>query len=149
MSPSVRAALSVGKMKEYRTRRSTLALTFGFLVVLTAATVFGLFFAEPRWFFAAMLLALVWEWNRHLRAPITVRLADDGSVELRTPIGRSEIDVKTIKRIRRVGRYCSIEHDGRTTNLYANMDGLDDFLSQLQTANPELEVTKYTWGRKR
>lgn len=138
-----------GAMKEYRTRRSTLALTFGFLIVLTLATGFGLFFAEPRWFFAAMLLVLIWEWSRHLRAPIAVRLADDGSVEFRTLIGHRAIDAKAIKRIRRVGRYCSIEHGGRTTNLYANMEGLEEFVSHLRAANPDLEVTRFTWGQKR
>lgn len=136
-------------MKEYRIRRSTLAFTFGFLSVLTLVTVFGLLFAEPRWFFAAILLALAWEWNRHLKAPIKVRIVDDGSVEFHTLIGRSEIDPQQIERIRRAGRYCSIEHGGRTTNLYANMEGLEEFLSHLQSANPALEVTKFTWGQKR
>ena len=138
-----------GAMKEYRTKKSTLAFTFAFLLVLTLVTVFGLFFAEPRWFFAVILLALVWEWNRHLRAPIRVRVSDDGSIEFRTLIGRREIEATTIERIRRAGRYCSIEHGGRTTNLYANMEGLEDFLSHLRAANPELEVTRFTWGQKR
>ncbi len=136
-------------MREYKTKTSTLALTFGFLTILTLTTGFGLFFAEPRWFFAAILLALVWEWSRHLRAPIKVRVADDGSIEFHTLIGRSGIDPKEIKRVRRAGRYCSIEHGGRTTNLYANMDGLEEFLAHLQSANPALEVTKFTWGQKR
>jgi hypothetical protein len=136
-------------MKEYRTKGSTLAFTFGSLVVLTLVTGFGLFFAEPRWFFAAILLALLWEWNRHLRAPVSVQVRDDGSIEFRTPVGRSEIEAGEIERIRRAGRYCSIEHAGRTTNLYANMEGLEEFLSHLQAANPDLEVTKFTWGQKR
>jgi hypothetical protein len=136
-------------MREYKTRKSTLALTFGFLIVLTLVTVFGLFFAEPRWFFAAVLLALIWEWNRHLKAPIKARIADDGSVEFHTLIGRRRVDPREIRRIRRAGRYCSIEHGGRTTNLYANMEGLEEFLSRLQSANPALEVTKFTWGQKR
>lgn len=136
-------------MKEYRAKRSTLAFTFGFLIVLTLATGFGLLFAEPRWFFAAILLALLWEWNRHLRAPVDVRVADDGAIEFRSLIGHSEVDPSEIERIRRAGRYCSIEHGGRTTNLYANMEGLEEFLSHLQAANPNLEVTRFTWGQKR
>ncbi|MGD8869437.1 MAG: hypothetical protein PVI01_17590 [Gemmatimonadales bacterium] len=136
-------------MKEYRIKRSTLAFTLGFLVVLTLVTGFGLFFAEPRWFFAAMLLVLLWEWNRHLRAPVEVRVADGGAIEFRSLIGHSEVDPSEIQRVRRAGRYCSIEHGGRTTNLYANMDGLEEFLSHLQAANPNLEVTRFTWGQKR
>lgn len=136
-------------MKEYTTKRSTLTFTFGFLIVLTLVTGFGLLFAEPRWFFAAILLALVWEWDRHLKAPHTVRVGDDGSIEFRSFVGRKIVDPKEIKRIRRAGRYCSIEHGGRTANLYANMEGLEEFLSHLQSVNPALEVTKFTWGQKR
>jgi hypothetical protein len=136
-------------MKEYRAKRSTVILTLGFLTVLTGLSFVGLFFAEPRWFFVVILFALAWEWYRHLRAPVKIAVRDDGSIVFHTVVGRSRLDPKSIKRIRRAGRYCSLEHGGRTTNLYANMEGLEDFLSHLQSVNPSLEVTKFTWGQKR
>lgn len=136
-------------MKEYKAKRSTVVLTLGFLSVLTALSLVGLFFAEPRWFFVVILFALAWEWYRHLRAPVKIFVKDDGFIVFHTVVGRSRLDPKAIKRIRRAGRYCSLEHGGRTTNLYANMEGLEDFLAHLQSANPTLEVTKFTWGQKR
>ena len=46
-------------MKEYKAKRSTVILTFGFLTVLTGLSLVGLFFAEPRWFFVVILFAKV------------------------------------------------------------------------------------------
>lgn len=136
-------------MKEYEAKRSTTIFLLAFLVVLTGLSIVGLFFAEPRWFFAAILFALAWEWYRHLRAPIKIRVEDDGRIEFRTLLGRRELDAHAVKRIRRAGRYCTLEHGRGTTNLYANMKGLEDFLSDLQAANPEIEVKTFRWGEKR
>ncbi len=136
-------------MKEYRAKKPTVVFTLGFLAVLTVLSVFGVFFAPPRWFFAVLLVALGWEWYRHLRAPVLVRLRDDGSLEFRSLAGRLVLTPQQIKRIRRVGRYWSLEHGGGSINLYANMEGLQDLLADLQAANPSLQVETFTWGRKR
>jgi len=135
-------------MKEYEAKKSTVFLTLGFLTVLTVLSVVGLFFAEPRWFFVVILFALAFEWYRHLRAPVRIRVRDDGTIEFRGTVGRTELDPKDVRRIRRAGRYCSLEHGGKRTNLYANMKGLQDFLSHLQAANPEIEVKTFTWEQK-
>jgi hypothetical protein len=136
-------------MKEYRAKRSTVVLTIGFLVLITVLSVVGLLFAEPRWFFVVILFALAWEWYRHLRAPVRIVVNDDGAMRLRGLVSQIELHPKDITRIRRAGRYCSLEHGGKTTNLYANMEGLQEFLSGLQSANPEIDVKTFTWARKR
>jgi len=136
-------------MKEYRAKRSTVIFTIGFLAVMTVLSVIGLLLAEPRWFFVVVLFALAWEWYRHLRAPVRILVNDDGSMRFRGLLGQTELDPQDITRIRRAGRYCSLEHGGRATNLYANMEGLQDFLSELQSANPEIDVKTFTWAQKK
>jgi hypothetical protein len=135
-------------MKVYRARKSTIRFTLGFLFVLTVLSVFGLFFAEPRWFFVAVLLALTWEWHRHLKAPVEIRVEESGSIGFRSLLGRVVLSPQQIKRVKRAGRYCSLEYDRGSINLYANMEGIQEFLSILQAANPALEVTTFKWGRK-
>lgn len=136
-------------MTEYKARKKTVVLTVGFLAVLTLLSVFGLFFAQPRWFFVAILFALAWEWYRHLRAPVSIRVQDEGTIEFRGLVGRIVLRPEQIKRVRRAGRYCTLEHGGSAINLYTNMERLEEFLSYLQAANPGLEVTTFTFGQKR
>jgi hypothetical protein len=136
-------------MKCYRAKKSTLVFTFGFLVILTALTVFGVFYAEPRLFFVAFLLVLAWRWNQLLKTPVEVRTRDDGVIEFCGAIGRTELRVGQIKRVMRVGRGYWIEHAGGSLNLYGNMEGIDEFLAHLRALNPALEVKRYTpWGQK-
>lgn len=136
-------------MKTYRAKRSTVVFTFGFLVLLTALTIFGAFYAEPQLFFVAFLLVLAWSWNQRLKTPLEVRERDDGVIEFRGVIGRTELRVDEIKRVMRVGRGYWLEHGDGSLNLYGNMEGIEDFLAHLRAANPELEVKRYTpWGQK-
>lgn len=136
-------------MKTYRAKRSTLVFTFGFLGLLTVLTVFGVFYAEPRLFFVAFLLVLAWRWNQLLKTPVEARIGDDGVIEFRGVIGRTELRVGQIKRILRVGRGYWLEHGNGSLNLYGNMEGIEDFLAQLQAMDPALEVKRYTpWGQK-
>ena len=74
---------------------------------------------------------------------------DDGSIRFRGLLSQTELNPKDVTRIRRAGRYCSLEHGGRATNLYANMEGLKEFLSDLQSANPEIDVKTFTWTQKK
>ena len=136
-------------MREYRAKRSTVILTIGFLAAMTVLSVIGLLFAEPRWFFVVILFALAWEWYRHLRAPVRIVVVDDGSIRFRGLLGQIVLDPMDITRIRRAGRYCSLEHGGKTTNLYANMEGLQEFLNELQVKNPAIEVKTFTWAQKK
>ncbi len=136
-------------MKEYRAKKSTLVFTLGFLSVLTAVTIFGVFFAPPRWFFIVLLVAIAWEWYRHLKAPVTIRMRDDGSLEFKSLVGRRMLTPQQIRRVRRVGRYFSLEHEKGSINLYANMEDLQEFLDSLQALNPSLEVKTFSWGAKR
>jgi hypothetical protein len=135
-------------MKCYRAKRSTLVFTFGFLGVLTVLTVFGVFYAEPQLFFAAFLLVLAWRWNQLLKSPVEVRIRDDGALEFRGIIGRTELSVDQIKRVMRVGRGYWLEHNDGSLNLYGNMEGIEDFLAHLRAADPALEVKPFTWGQK-
>jgi hypothetical protein len=138
-----------GEVKSYRAKRSTLVFTFGFLGFLTVLTVFGVFYAEPQLFFAAFLLVLAWRWNQLLKTPVEVRTRDDGVIEFRGVIGRRELRVDEIKSVMRVGRGYWIEHGDGSTNLYGNMEGIEDFLAELRAMNPALEVKRYTpWGQK-
>ncbi|NIN72961.1 MAG: hypothetical protein GTO46_13745 [Gemmatimonadetes bacterium] len=138
-----------GIMKCYRAKRSTLVLTFGFLGILTALTVFGVFYAEPRLFFVAFLFVLAWRWNQLLKTAVEVRARDDRVIEFRGVIGRKELSVDRIRRVMRVGRGYWIEHGDGSINLYGNMEGIDEFLAQLRALNPALEVKRYTpWSQK-
>jgi hypothetical protein len=133
----------------YRAKRSTLVFTFGFLGILTVLTVFGVFYAEPQLFFVAFLLVLAWRWSQLLKTPVEVRTRDDGIIEFRGVIGRSELSVDQLTRVMRVGRGYWIEHGAGSLNLYGNMEGIEEFLAQLRAANPALEVKRYTpWGQK-
>jgi hypothetical protein len=136
-------------MREYRAKRSTVLFTIGFLALMTALSVVGLLLAEPRWFFVVILFALAWERYRHMRAPVRIVVKDDGSMRFRGLLSQTELDPKDITRIRRAGRYCSLEHDGRTTNLYANMEGMKEFLAGLLSANPDIDVKTFTWAQKK
>ncbi|UCC82110.1 MAG: hypothetical protein JSW46_14075 [Gemmatimonadota bacterium] len=135
-------------MKRYRAKRSTVVFTFGFLGFLTALTILGVFFAEPRLFFVAFLLVLAWRWNQLLKTPLEVRTRDDGVIEFRGVIGRRELSVDDIKSVMRVGRGYWIEHTDGSTNLYGNMEGIEELLTELRAMNPALEVKRYTpWGQ--
>jgi hypothetical protein len=135
-------------MKCYRAKRSTLVLTFGFLGLLTALTVFGVFFAEPQLFFVAFLLVLALSWHQRLKTLVEVRTRDDGVIEFRGVIGRGELSVDQIRRVMRVGRGYWIEHTDGSLALYGNMEGIDEFLSELRAMNPALEVKRYIpWGK--
>jgi len=136
-------------VKCYRAKRSTLVFTFGFLGILTALTIFGVFFAEPRLFFAAFLLVLAWRWHQLLKTPVEVRERDDGVIEFRGVVGRKELRVEQIERVMRVGGGYWLEHAGGSLRLYGNMPGIGDFLAHLRAVNPELEVKRYIpWGQK-
>ena len=135
--------------KVYRAKRSTLIFTFGFLSLLTALTIFGVFYAEPQLFFVAFLLVLAWSWNQRLKTLVEVRTRDDGVIEFRGVIGRGELRVDHIRRVMQVGRGYLIEHGDGSLSLYGNMEGINEFLAELRAMNPALEVKRYTpWGQK-
>jgi hypothetical protein len=134
-------------MREYKAKRSTVIFSIGFLAVLTVLSVVGLVFAEPRWFFVVILFALAFEWYRHLKAPVSIRVVDDGSMEFHSFLGRRVLAPTDIKRIRRAGRYCTLEHVGGSINLYSNMEGLEEFVSGLREANSEVDVKTFKWGQ--
>ncbi|UCC72999.1 MAG: hypothetical protein JSV86_00055 [Gemmatimonadota bacterium] len=135
-------------MKSYRAKRSTLVFTLGFLGLLTALTVFGVFYAEPQLFFVAFLLVLAWRWRQILKTPVEVRVRDDGAIEFRGIIGGTVLSVDQIRRVVRVGRGYWLEHADGSLNLYGNMEGIEEFLAELRAVNPELEVKPFTWGQK-
>lgn len=136
-------------MKEYTAKRSTLVFTLGFLGVLTSLTIFGVFFAEPRLFFAAFLLVLAWRWYQILRTPVKIQVKDDDTIEFRGLIGRVVLSPDRIKRIMQVGRGYWVEYPEGSLNVYGNMEGVEDFLSYLKSANPALEVKPFTWLQQR
>ncbi len=76
-------------------------------------------------------------------------MQDDGSLEFRSLVGRRVLAPQQIRRVRRVGRYWSLEHEGGSINLYANMEDLQGFIAGLQAINPSLEIKTFTWGAKR
>ncbi len=136
-------------MKTYRTKKSTLVFTLGFLALITAVTIFGIFYAEPRAFFVALLAVLAFRWYQILKSPAVVVVRDDGVIEFRSPLGRLPLRIEQIKQIKRVGGGYWLEHQSGSLNLYGNMEGIKDLLSQLQAANPALEVKPYTpWGKR-
>ena len=116
---------------------------------MTALTVLGAFYAEPQLFFVAFLLVLAWRWSQLVKTPVEVREREDGVIEFRGVIGRTELRVDQIEKVLRVGRGYWLEHGGGSLNLYGNMEGIEDFLAHLRAANPELEVKRYIpWGQK-
>jgi hypothetical protein len=136
-------------MREYRAKRSTLVFTLGFLGVLTLLTILGVFFAEPRLFFVAFLLVLAWRWYQILKTPVKIQVEDDDTIEFRGLIGRVVLSPDRINRIMRVGRGYWVEYPEGSLNVYGNMEGLEDFLAYLKSANPALEVKPFTWLQQR
>ena len=126
-------------MKRYKAKSGTIVFTVSFLGVLTALTVFGAVYAEPRLFFVAFLAVLAWRWYLISKMPVEVRIRDDGSLEFRRLVGRSQIlEPHQIKQLKRIGRGVWLEHDSGSLSLYGNMQGLDELLWELRVRNPAL-----------
>jgi hypothetical protein len=127
-------------MRRYNVKRSVVVVTLSFLGLLTLLTLFGLFYARPRVFFAALLAYAGWRWYGIVRTPVSLAVRDDGRVELRGLIGRRVLDAEAIRRIRRVGRGYVLEHAGGSIPLYGGIDRFNEFVLQVKAANPSLEV---------
>jgi hypothetical protein len=127
-------------MKKYTVKKSVVIATLSFLGLLTLLTLFGLVYAEPRVFFAALVLYLGWRWYQIARTPLAVSVLDDGRVEFRGLLGRTALEAGEIKLIRRAGRGYVLEHSGGSIPLYGAIERFNEFVLNVKAANPSLEV---------
>lgn len=135
-----RSSKPSGGGREYRVDRGTLRFTYGYLIFLTAITVFGLVFAPPRVLFAVLLMYLIWRWYELLRTPTRIRLRDEGAVELRSRLGTQVLNPGEIKLIRRRWRGYWLQHDKGAVALFGGLEGFDGLVADLRAANPNIRV---------
>ena len=132
--------------REYAVKRGTIRFTYGYLIFLTAITVFGLAAAEPRVLFAALLMYLAWRWYELLRTPTRIRVSANGKVEFASRIRSQTLDARSIKLIKRGWRGYWLQHEGGAVSLYGDIAEFERLLAELRELNPDMRVVGSSRG---
>jgi hypothetical protein len=138
-------------MTHWQVARWLYRVSFVLLLLLTAGgvAILGLTFLHkgpgPPWWLAltwAAIMAIVW--NIFGSLPYAINWEEGGVIEFhrfRGILRVHPLEVVSLSGTFLSAGYLRLKHRGGAVNLYAQMDGMHEFISRLKTANPAVRVT--------
>jgi len=151
-------------MVAYKVPKSSVILIYGLLGFWTLVCLvlfIGVITAPDRqaigvWALSIWLGLLAWSWYRRLRMALEIRWSNEESLEFRSAIGSTKVNIMGLISIEEAGAlldvpirsfvfysFIKFRHSGGTIRLLSRGDGLKELLSRVECINPAVEISVF------